>query len=144
MSDLEWFKSYLSHGKQTVKVGHNTSKELEVEVGVTQRSVLGLVLFLIFINDLNIHIKRSEGNYFADDTMIYSNGDNFTQVKDKLQSDATNIEKCFLSNNVYVNKSGCMLISSSQRLRLTLSDLDVTMYCSLLLCLNSLSTITLC
>ncbi len=62
--------------------------------------------------------------------MIYSNGDNYSHLKDKLQSDTTTIEKWFLSNNVNVNvnKSGCMLIiSSSQRLRLT-PDLDVTMY----------------
>ncbi len=45
--ELEWLKSYLSHRKQTVKVGHNTSKELGVDVGVPQRSVLGPVLFLI-------------------------------------------------------------------------------------------------
>ncbi len=63
--------------------------------------------------------------------MIYSNGDNYSQVKDKFQSETINIENCFLSNNFNVNKSGCMLIRSSQRLRLT-PDLDVTMYGSLL------------
>ncbi len=68
-----------------------------------------------------------------ENTTIYSNGDNYSQVKDQLQSDTTNIEKWFLSYNLNfnVNKSGCMLISSLQRLRLT-PDLDVTMYGSLL------------
>ncbi len=47
--------------------------------------------------------------------MIYSNGDNYSQVKDKLQSDATNIKKRFMSNNLSanVNKTGCMLISTT-------------------------------
>ncbi len=122
------------------------SNEREVEVGVPQWSVLGPVLFLIFINDINIHVKTFEENYFADDTMMYCNGDNYSQVKDKLHSDKTNIGKWFLSNSftVNVNESGWIAISTSQKLCLPNTPaLDVTCtfvrFYGSLLYLNSLS-----
>ena len=63
--------NYLSSGKQRVVINGKTSEYFPVVSGVPQGSVLGPLLFLIFINDLEIGIK-SEVNFFADDTMIYS------------------------------------------------------------------------
>ena len=64
----DWFRSYLSDRTQFVSINGFNSDCKTVKYGVPQGSVLGPLLFLIFINDLNIAIKNSETFHFADDT----------------------------------------------------------------------------
>ena len=63
--------NYLASRKQRVVINGKTSEYFQVESGVPQGSVLGPLLFLIYINDLEIGIK-SKVKFLADDTMIYS------------------------------------------------------------------------
>ncbi len=68
--ELNWFKSYLSQRKQTVKAVHNILSKysnLKVEAGVPQVSVFGPFECLMCINDAKMFaFKRSEGSCFAD------------------------------------------------------------------------------
>ena len=68
---LKLFESYLHNRKQRVVLNGSFSEDSILESGVPQGSVLGPLLFLIYINDLEINIK-SNIKFFADDTMLYS------------------------------------------------------------------------
>ena len=68
---LKLFQNNLSNRKQRVVLNGFSSDYSSIESGVPQGSVLGRLLFLIYINDLEKNIK-SNGNFFADDTMHFS------------------------------------------------------------------------
>ena len=70
-----WFESCLKDRKQYVSINGYNSKHLSISLGVPQGSVLGPLLFLIYINDLNTAIKHWKVHHFADDTnLLHING----------------------------------------------------------------------
>lgn len=67
---IMWFQSYLSNRQQIVVMENNHSKPETISVGVPQGSILGPLLFLIFINDLPRCLQSCEATLYADDTFI--------------------------------------------------------------------------
>ena len=77
---LNWFSSYLSNRYQCVKLGGIASDYAEVTHGVPQGSVLGPVLFSIYINSLSEEVAEVGLQMYADDTILYSSNLNTLQL----------------------------------------------------------------
>ena len=67
---LEWFTDYLANRKQRVCLNGHASSWKTPNAGVPQGSILGSLLFIIYINDIVNHI-RTNIRLFADDTTLY-------------------------------------------------------------------------
>ena len=66
----EWFKCYLLDRRQFVSINGHVLNKASIKFGVPQSSVLGLLLFLIYIIDLNQAINFCKIHHFADDTNL--------------------------------------------------------------------------
>ena len=66
MTDLEWFRSYLTGRRQIVRGGSET---LPVTCGVPQGSIIGPILFILFTTDLPAHLTHGVLTSYADDTV---------------------------------------------------------------------------
>ena len=76
---LNLLLDYLSFGKQRTKVGSAYSKWSKIRFGIPQGSILGPLLFSIFINDIFMIIERSDICYFVDDNTLHSCGKKVTR-----------------------------------------------------------------
>ena len=83
----DWFRSYLSDRTQFVSINGFNSDYKTVKYGVSQGSVLEPILFLAFINDLNIAIKNSETFHFADYTCLLNIKDSIKELNKVVKKD---------------------------------------------------------
>ena len=78
-----WFKSFLTSRKQYVEINGAKSDSKFVSHGVPQGSVLGPLLFLLYVNDLHAAILYSIVNLFADDTMLFLSNNSLKSLAKK-------------------------------------------------------------
>ena len=113
-SELGWFSSYLSNRTQTVQVGGSSSELRKITRGVPQGSILGPILFLIYINDLP---QASElfSLLFADDTTLAASGKNLVDLVAKVNVEFQKVIEYFRSNKMLLHekKTQFMLFNPS-------------------------------
>ena len=113
--ELEWFKNYLSNRQQFVHVNNTDSTKLKIDRGVPQGSILGPILFLIYINDLK-NCTDLFTLLFADDSNFLISGKNFTEIKLKLNNELKKISDWFRSNQMSLNpdKTKIMIFNKNE------------------------------
>ena len=114
---LNLISNYLSHRKQRTKIGSSYSDWYEIIRGVPQGSILGPLLFNIFINDLFLFIEKTKICNFADDNTIYSCNNNLQTILKNLKHDMVNVLKWFKVNSMKANpkKFQFMILGKSTR-----------------------------
>ena len=121
----EWFQSYLDNRQQFTCISGIRSTLANITCGVPQGSVLGPLLFLIYINDIGNAVVHQKVKLFADDTNVFVFGDNLSDVETNANSCLSALNNWFICNKLSLNLSKtCYMIFSNK----TSADLN--------LCLN--------
>ena len=112
---LEWFRSYLSNRKQFVTFNNVNSQMLNIDCGVPQGSLLGPLLFIIYINDFHRSSKTLSFILFADDSnLFFSHPDPLILLR-TLNSELIEVSHWIKANKLSLNitKSKFMIFSNS-------------------------------
>ena len=110
-----WFRSYLQNRKQFLEIYDIKSEYADITCGVPQGSILGPILFLIYINDIGNSSKLNLLS-FVDDTTLYQSGDNYLTLVQNLNSEINSTFKWLCANRLSLNikKTKYMIFNQSQ------------------------------
>ena len=96
-------KSYLNNRKACTKIKNSNSSFIDVKYGVPQGSVLGPLLFIIYINDITNCISHCDIILYADDTILISLHKDKNIMETNLELDFDNLNNWFLQNDLFIN-----------------------------------------
>lgn len=102
-SALDMFKSYLSNRFQVVKINETQSSPRAVSFGIPQGSILGPLLFLIYINNIHEIGLKGDVSLYADDTALFYFGHSVDAVMSDAQDDLNLLNKWFQYNLLTIN-----------------------------------------
>jgi hypothetical protein len=100
---FDWLKNYLSDRKQYTVVNNVSSNIGSINYGVPQGSVLGPLLFLLYMNDISNAVPENDIKLFADDTNIFIFGPTFSVIEKQANICLKKLELWFNANKLSIN-----------------------------------------
>jgi len=110
---LKLFKSYLTDRQQQTKIGNKISGPLLIKRGIPQGTVLGPVLFLIYMNDMSRKFYSGKLVSYADDTVLVFEGNNWDTTLEKTKAGIKEINDWLLRNRLLLNEKKTKYIKFS-------------------------------
>ena len=131
-----WFNSYLNQRQLRAKCRTSTgnsevSRNYDIAYGMPQGSCLGPLLFIIFCNDLKLHLTYLSCIQYADDTTLYATGKSLRLIECEINHDLKVVSDWFRANklNLNVAKTVCMVFSpkknSDNKISIKLCDQEL-------------------
>ena len=117
---VKWFQSYLSNRKFTVNLENSFSEVSNISCGVPQGSIVGPLLFLIYVNDMPMAVKCNLFLY-ADDTCLVFQSKNVKDIEKQLNEDFAHICDWFVDNKLSIHfgedKTKSILFASKSKIK---------------------------
>ena len=128
--EYTWFQSYLANRQQQCQVNGFISGKKEIICGVPQGSILGPLLFLIYINDLPNCLRNTTPCLYADDTQVFAASYDFDELANDIKIDLENVTIWLNVNKLqsHPSKTKLMIIGSKQNLTNKIGDLDPSIF----------------
>ena len=137
---LDWFKSYLSNRKQCVTLNGVTSSLRPITHGVPQGSILGPLLFILYINDIVNCSDLLLFILFADDTNLFCLCDDIWKLKKIVNSELANVSNWFRAHKLSLNtKKTNFILFGNKHIPDTIENLA---YLLMDICWNKLNTLS--
>ncbi len=117
--ELNWFHSYLSNRRQTVTVNGEKSEPMEITYGVPQGSIMGPLMFNMYVNDLPDVNTKSRIVMYADDTAIVFTDSDPRSIQTALNQDLALVKNWLDENKLTLNakKTKFMVFGTRRRLK---------------------------
>ena len=127
---LNWLKNYIGNRQQFVQIGEHKSNFSNITCGVPQGSVLGPVLFTLYINDICKVLDRLKFVLFADDTNILCSGGDLQQLLKVITTEMGKLKNWFDINklSLNLNKTKFMLLGSKKantQVQIKIENVDI-------------------
>jgi hypothetical protein len=118
---MEWFANYLFNRSQVVNYNGSLSEKFQLTSGVPQGSILGPLLFILYINDIDDRLNCANIIKYADDTVLFLAGRDVGEIEEQLTKENAKVAQWLDENDLIINlnkgKTESILLGTNRRIQ---------------------------